>query len=402
MYLSRLLKTDVTDSSDQVVGRLKDVLIQNRSGKYAPLLFLLVEQKKSHHLMYIPMEYVSNLSKEEISLKNLIGTIPQTEPEGRYIYLDRDVMDEQIVDLEGARVVRVNDLRIAMFENVMCVLGIDVSFRGILRRLRLTWMDIFSVFKVQLIDWSKTRMVKGTVKLDTVSDALVELHPADLANIIEDLTVKQGSKLVDALDAKAAAQVMEEMDPAMQKMIIKYLGPERAHDIVEKMSVDETVDLLQMLPKAEAKKFLSYLQESTSKKVSNLIEYPDDTAGGLMTTEYVEAEPDWTVEQVVAEVRRLSANFRSLLYVYVTDANDTFLGAISVRNLLLAKPVDTVRMIMKVVPESSILTVGLKIKEIIEVMTKYNLFMAAVVDEKKRLVGVVTIDDVMRHLAPHA
>lgn len=402
IYFSQILNRTVLDSADARVGRLVDILIQHTPGEYAPLLFLVVERKPKKELYYIPYEYVANVSKQEIALKNVIAHIPHQQPVGVFTYLKTDILDEQIVDLEGVRVVRVNDLTLGVFEDAVCVLGIDVSFKGILRRLQLTGFDLFNFLQVTLIDWRKAQLVKGALKLDTISHDLKRLHPADLANIIEDLSLKQGSNLVDSLDSAAAAQVIEEMDPEIQKMIIHYLGPERAGDIVQKMSVDETVDLLHMLPKTEAKKFLAYLQESKYKKVERLITYPDDTAGGLMTTDYVEANPDWTVARVIEEVKHLSASLRSILYVYVTEADDTLIGTVSLRSLLVAKPTETMREILKKVPEASILRAHQKVKEVVQVMTKYNLYSAAVLGEKQIMVGVVTVDDVMRHLFPKA
>ncbi len=402
-YLSELLKTKVRDSSDKTVGRFIDALVETRPGEYAPLLYLMVEPKRYAPPIFIPYEYVATIGREEITLKNLITNIPQELPAGQFTYLNRDIMDEQIVDLDGARVVRVNDLKMGLFENMMSVLGIDVSFKGLLRRLGLGGLDLFDVFGVHLIDWRKAHLVKGSVQVNTIAKDLVRLHPADLANIIEDLTIKQGSTLVDALDSKAAAQVMEEIDPEIQRMIINYLGPERSADIVESMSVDEAVDLLQMLPKSAAKRFLSFLQGAKSKKVEKLIRYPTNTAGGLMTTDYLSASPSWTVKQTIDEIKKASPYLHSLLYIYITDDENSFLGTASLRTLLVTPPEKTLKEIMKRAPRASILRVHNDIDRVIRIMTKYNLYTAAVLEkDTDKIVGMVTIDDVMRHLVPNA
>lgn len=402
-YLSELLRTKVYDSSDKMVGRLTDILVQPEAGAYAPLKFLLVESKRYDPPLCIPYDFVATMGREEITLKNLLTNIPQQLPEGVFTYLNKDIMDDQIVDLDGARVVRVNDLKIGLFENMMSVLGIDVSFKGLMRRLGCSWLDFFNAFKIHLIDWRKARPVKGTVQVNMVAKDLVRLHPADLANIIEDLTIKQGSTLVDALDSKAAAQVMEEVDPEIQRMIINYLGPERAADIVESMSIDEAVDLLQMLPKSGAKRFLSFLQGAKSKKVEKLISYPTNTAGGLMTTDYLAARPSWSVGESIEEIRKVSPNMHSLLYVYVTEEDGTFLGTTSLRTLLITAPEKKLKDVMKRAPKTSILRVYNDINTVIGIMTKYNLYTAAVLEQEgDKMVGMVTIDDVMRHLVPNA
>ncbi len=400
-YLSKVLHTKIKDSADQTVGRLKDIVITPASGAYAPLHFLWV-QSRGRRDFFVPYEYVENIGRDEIALKSPRAAIALAEPSGEYIFLVRDVLDQQIVDVEGARVVRVNDLRLGLFENKMCVLGIDISFKGILRRLGIAALDVLGLFKVNLIDWRKTQPVKGMLKLDTVSKDLVRLHPADLANIIEDLSIKHGSRLVKSLDTETAAKVMEEIDPALQKVLVNQLDPEQAAQIVSHMSTDEIVDLLKALPKEEANKLVSKLTNVRFRKAEKLIRYDDDIAGGLMTTDFVSAAPDWTVEQTITEIRRLSSLMRSILYVYVIDAEGTFQGSVSLRRLLTADGKDHLVDIIKHQPHLPALKITDQVSHIITLMTKYDLYMSAVLDDEGRLVGVVSIDDIMRYFAPKA
>jgi CBS domain-containing protein/sporulation protein YlmC with PRC-barrel domain len=402
IYLSEILNKAVKDSSEMVIGQLKDVLIKPQSGSYAPLSFLYVFNSKTKEEFYIPVDYIANFGKRWISLKRIKHSVPSIKPVETYTWLAKEILDEQIVDTKGARVVRVNDLKLGPFESKMCILGIDISFKGILRRLELDWLDLFNVLKINLIDWREAQLVEGAVKLNIVSDELRSLHPADLANIVEDLTLKQASSLVDSLSPGAAAAVVEEMDPGVQTMIMHYLGPEKAADIVDKMSVDETVDLLKSLPEEEAKKFMEHLHEAKSQKVENLFKYKEDTAGGIMTTDYVEANPEWDVARLIEEIKSLSPNMHSILYAYVVDKDDRLLGAISLRSVIVSDHHHIVKDIMKQLPESSVLNIDQKVNDIIRVMTKYNLYSAAVLDENKKMAGVVTLDDVMRFVAPNA
>lgn len=402
MYVSRLLKTPVVDSSDAIIGRLVDILIKPASGTYAPLTHLAVQLPRGRGTRFVPYEFVATLGRDGAVLKHLFSSVPMVEPTSDEMWLKRDILDQQIVDVEGARVVRVNDLKCALVGEIMCVIGIDVSWRGVLRRLGLSGLDLFNIFKVNLIDWRKAQPLKGELKLDTVSRQLNTLHPADLANVIEDLTIKQGSRLVGSLDTRTAAKVVEEMDPEVQKLVMRYLGPERAAKIVERMSTDEAVDLLQMMPKEEAKKFLSFLQKGQSTTVERLLDYPTDTAGGMMSLEFMSARPDWTVKETIEQVRHVSPTMRSLLYVYVTDEANKLKGAVSLRGLLTASPDSKLKDITKRLPKSSLLKLTDHINKAVRVMTKYNLFTAAVLDGEHKLCGVLSIDDVMRHLVPHA
>ncbi|MFA5820647.1 MAG: CBS domain-containing protein [Candidatus Gracilibacteria bacterium] len=402
-YLSQLLDSRVTDSADHDVGILKDVLIKPKVGQYVPLKFLAIERGKPKHLIYIPYDVVENFSREEVSLKVLFRKIRKRPSiSTNFIGLRQSVMDQQIVDMSGARVVRVNDLRIGNFAGKMSVLGIDVSTKGLLRRLGLAWLDFFALLKVNLIDWRHAHTVHRALKIDTVAQRLNRLHPADLANIIEDLNIKHGSKLVKALDAKAAAKALEEVEPNLQKLLVKYLGPKQASDILAQMSIEEIVDLMRMLPASEAKQYLEKLRNDKKKSVQKLLIYPDDTAGGLMTLDFMAVRPELTAHEVIEEIRKTSSTMSSLLYVYVTDENGHFRGVVSVRWLMLAKPDKKMSELAKALPQGSSLHVNQKINEIMNIMTKYDLFTAVVLDTHHKLVGVVAIDDIMRHLVPNA
>ncbi len=214
--------------------------------------------------------------------------------------------------------------------------------------------------------------------------------------------MRQGSKLMSSLDEDTAAQVVEEMDPEVKKILVNNLGTEKASKIIDKMSADEIADLLQMLSKEESKDLLSYLQNGKLKKVQKLIKYGKDTAGGIMTADFVSGLPDWTVKYAISEIKKASPAMRSMLYIYITDKEGGFKGAVSLRRLLTADKDQTMVDLIKRLPHSSTLRTGQKIKDIGRVMTKYNLYTAAVLDDNKKLVGMVTIDDVMRQIFPKA
>lgn len=401
LYFSQIINSLVVDSADVKLGRIKDVIINSKGGQYGPLEFLVVRERRGKE-RHIPYEMVANLSPRLVSLKNLAADIPPTTPGDDLVYLDRDILDQQIVDLDGARVVRVNDLKLGPFRNVMCVLGIDISFKGLLRRLGLAWIDLFNILEVTLIDWRRAQRVKGSLRVDTISKDLQRLHPADLANIIEDLSTKHGVRLVTSLKADVAAQVLEEVDPHLQKTLVNRLGPEQASSILAKMSIDEVVDLLRMLPKDEARRFLAVFQKQRQESVEELLRYEDDTAGGLMTTDFFVGQPEWTVARTLEELKRRALEFRSILYIYVTDHSGVFLGAVSLRRLLTAEVAQTLQELIKRLPPVSTLRVHHELKDIVRIMTKYDLYTAAVLDGKHHLVGMVTIDDVMRCLHPQA
>lgn len=403
-YISELLNNQITDSSDAVVGKLQDIMISPRPGTFAPLESLVIKAKDGQ-TMFVPYESVANFTSSQISLKNLFNKIAATAiPEGQHIYLKKEVLDKQIVDVAGTRVVRVNDLRIGIFENKMCVLGIDPSFRGLLRRMGFADLFLGKIFKVRLIDWRQAKLLDGSapLQLNTAAETLSHLHPADLANIVEELDIKQGSRLLASLEASDAAKVMEEISPELQNILIKYLGPEAGGKILQQMSSDEVADLVKSFTTHEAAKFLSKLEALKAKNIAQLANYPDESAGGLMTLDFVSVRPSWTVTQVREAIKKLSPNFRSIVFVYITEEDGFFHGVVSMRRLLVAEEGENMKKLLKKIPPISSLHPLDRINHIIRIMTKYNLFTAAVVDDEKKLVGVVTIDDVMRHLFPEA
>jgi len=404
-YISELLNNKITDSSDAVVGSLTDVLIILRNSSFDPLEFLEVKTSKGQ-TKFVPYESVANFTESNISLKNLFNKIAVSHlPENNeFVRLKKEVLDQQIVDVAGTRVVRVNDLRIGVFEGKMCVLAIDASFRGLLRRFGFSDSFLVKPFQVRLIDWREAKLVRGSssVQLSMEAGQLGELHPADLANIVEDLDVKHGSHLLASLDSSKAAKVLEEIDPELQTILVKHLGPERAGKILGQMSSDEFVDLVKTLTEPEARQFLGKVSGGRAQKVEKLLDYADDTAGGLMTVDFVSVRPKWTVQQAIDEIRKVSGSFRSIVHVYITEEDGKFIGGVSVRRLLLAKPDQLMKELAKQFPDHSFLRPSDKIQKIIKLMTKYNLYTAAVLDKEKKLVGMVTIDDVMRHLYPTA
>lgn len=401
-YISELLHKQVTDSSDSKVGRLEDILINPKNGHFSPLKFLAI-RAKDKTLRFVPYEFVENFNATEIRLKNLFSNISvNILPQDLFIYLKKEVLDRQIVDISGTRVVRVDDLRIGNFEEKMSVLGIDTSFRGLLRRIGLGNFVLDRLFKVHLIDWRQAQLLdNGPLQLNLSAENFKRLHPADLANIVEELDVKRGSSLLSSLDERQAAKVLEELPTRLQNIFVKYLGPEKAGKILAQMSSDEIVDLAKTFSGQDAQAFLSQLG-GKAQNIQKLIEYPDNTAGGLMTLEFVSVISGWTAGQAIEEVKKQSPIFRSIFFVYVVNEDGRFEGVVSLRRLMVANMETPLKKLAKSFRAPAILKPNDKIQKIIKLMTRYNLYTAAVVDKQKKLVGVVTIDDVMRQLFPTA
>lgn len=402
LFLAQFLNSEVVDSAQHTVGTLVDLLATNTETGYAPITAIVVKESGTKLQRVIPFSYVVNLSKDEIILKTLLKNVERRDVMPNDIFLYRDILDKQIVDMEDRRVVRVNDLQFGVISNKPHILGIDVSTRGIFRRVGVDRFPPFSWLKPKFIDWQKVQVVGGSLKLTTLSKELIKLHAADLADIIEDLNPKQSETLMKSLDTDTAAKVFEELDDEFRHYVMKLLDPKRAGFILSRLPIDELVDYLGSLPKKESKKLMGSLDDVKKKAVQKFLQYEEDTAGGLMTTEVVRGEANWTVEKTIDYIRKVSESFRSINFVYIIDDNNVLIGVVSLRALIISEPEEKMKNIMKMIKENQTVTADTEAEEVAEMMTKYNLSSVAVIDEKQRFLGVITVDDVMQHLVPDA
>lgn len=404
LFFSEVLNAEVRNQSDDVIGKLDDIAIKLEPEKeYPPIIGILVKTKKGDK-NFIGVNYVESFGKGQVTLNNGIHAIDNAIPaEKDVIFVRQTILDRQIVDLRGIRVVRVNDLQFGVVQYAMSLVAIDVGRLGLWRRLGLAGLNFFNHLKPQLIEWRNIRLVGDKLQLLVGIKELVKMHPADIANIIEKLNLNQGSQLLQALDQKTAARVLEEIEPDLQRILVESLGPERAANVMQRMSVDELVDLIQMLPAHKSKEIMSKLPiDSKTQKIKKILEYDEDTAGGLMSTEFVTASPSAKVQEVVDEIRSTFHLYRSIYFIYIIDENGKFIGVVSIRRLLVAEKDQTMDELLKDVKILPTIYTDHDVLDIASMMTKYNLLSVAVLDKDQKLVGVVTVDDVMRHFMPHA
>jgi Mg2+ transporter MgtE len=229
---------------------------------------------------------------------------------------------------------------------------------------------------------------------------VAQLHPADLAEIISEVSQKERTALFGSLDVATAAEALHELEPGVQVDIIDDMSKERASDILEAMPPDEAADVLGDLPEAKAQELINLMEKEDAEDVQELMEHEEDTAGGLMTTEYLAFPPDMTVEEAIKELRLEAPNVETVYYLYVLDSSERIVGIISLKNLILASPQTLLSDIM-ITPVKT-LPLDAKQKDVAEFISKYNLLAAPVVDENMVMHGIVTVDDVVDFLLPTA
>jgi Mg2+ transporter MgtE len=238
------------------------------------------------------------------------------------------------------------------------------------------------------------------IPLKTDHTALSRMHPADLADIVEQLDHTAAGYVLSTLDADTAADTLQEMDTEMQGSLLEHLDTERAADILERMSPDEAADLLGDLPEVRAAEVLDRMEQDEAEDVRELLAYPEESAGGHMTTDYLALAPDLPVGAALANIRAATLELDNIYYVYVIDAEEHLLGVLTLRQLITADP----NALLGTVMETPVISIEADASEdeVAAVLNKYHLLAVPVVDAENRLQGIVTVDDVLDTVLPEA
>jgi sporulation protein YlmC with PRC-barrel domain/flagellar motility protein MotE (MotC chaperone) len=358
IFVSEVYKKPVLDQTGEEIGKLKDIIV-GLGDPFPAVTALVVVSGKDTYL--IPWDMVNLFNRRVISANMRVDGIKPMTVAPTDILIYRDLLDKQIVDINGAKLVRVNDLELGDVKGKLCLVAADIGLRGLLRRLGLEKRGerFFSVFKQKrqhtLISWSYVQTVepKLTRLTLTVSRQKVSsLHPADLAEIISEVSQKERTAIFGSLDVDTAAEALHELEPSVQADIIDDMSKERASDILERMPPDEAADVLGDLPEAKAQELINLMEKEEAEDVQELMEHEEDTAGGLMTTEYLSFPPDMTVEEAIKELRLEAPNVETIYYLYILDQEEHLIGVLSLKNLILAVPQTLLSDIMKTPPKT--------------------------------------------------
>ena len=321
------------------------------------------------------------------------------------LYLIKDLFDKQIVDVDGRKVVRINDLEIANTGGTLRVVAADIGVSGLLRRLGAGRVAPQLIDRVPrtLIAWDNvapiTDVNPSRVQLAVSESRLSRLHPSELADIISDLSAQDATRVVNSLDDETAADAFEHLDADVQQSIIRDLGDDRAADIIEEMDADDAADLLGELDEEQRTALLAKIEDRDyAEELEELVEYATDTAGGLMTTDYVWIYPHRTTEATILKIRELGPESEFIYYLYVTDPHRKLLGVISLRTLLLSLPTAFIHKLM----ETDIISVGPETssEEVAATIARYDLLAVPVVNEHDHMLGIVTVDDAIDAIMP--
>jgi CBS domain-containing protein len=406
-FISELLNRPVLGANGAAVGRVQD-LPTATDVAYPPVSALAVRRAHGGGVRLVPWSQVADLKNRTFRLTvDAIDDAPSVrlDPDGE-IWLARDVLDKQIVDVEGAKLVRVNDIQLARIDRQLRVAAVDNTARGFLRRLGLEGIATklsHGKSRPELIDWEEIDLVPGRdqeVKLKVPLSHLRRQRPAEIAEIIGQLTPSAGAYALETLDDETAAQALAELSPEHATAVLNAMDEEEAADILDEMDADDAADILGDLDDDFAADLMRRMETDAAQDVQRLLTYPEDTAGGLMNTDFMALSASMTVEEVIARLRETAPDERDIYYLYVVDESGALVGSLSLRDIVVSPPDQRIESLM----DRDIVSVSVADDEaeVARVLIKYNLVAVPVLSEQDRLIGIVNVDDVLDLVAPRS
>jgi magnesium transporter len=403
--LSELLGATVRDATGAVRGRVREIAITPQD--HPTRIAYLIVKTSSGERMLSP-DAITSAGATVRASSEVAQWEPFTPSDG-LLLLKRDLLDQQIIDIHGRKVVRVNDVELESTpvnsHLLIDVVAVDVGARGAIRRLSKGVVPSFTlralleripprVIPWQFVDLLETDPARR-VKLKIAYQGLAQLHPADIADIVEDLAPAEREAVFETIDEEVAAETLEELDPDVKVSIVESLDKDRAADIVEEMNPDAAADLLGELTEAQSGEILSEMEPAERREVTQLLEFGEHTAAGRMTTEYIGIPETAVVDDAIDALKRFEGGPEALATIYLTGSGQKLVGAVPLVKIATSSPAVQLSQLSEPyiacapdTPED----------EVAALFDKYNLITLAVVDEHGRIAGIITADDVITML----
>lgn len=403
LHLSSLTGRPLRDSDGERLGRVEDLIVRLEGGGYPPITGLLV--KVAGRTSYLGADRVLNLGLDGAVLRKAQLDLRRFERRQGEVLLRRDVLDRQLINVDGARLVRANEIELADVAGSWRVVGVDTGARGGLRRLLPKPLGQ-RIATGEFLDWASVEPFVGhvpTVRLRVPHPKLAKLHPAQIADLVEAASRHEGEEIIEAVgkgDRELEADVFEELDEHHQREFLEDRPDEQVAEILARMAPDDAADVIGELDEERRETLLRLLPVSRRVKVRALLGYDPAEAGGLMSPEFVSLRQSSTVGEALDAVRLSKIPPELLTAVFVTSPDGTLEGSITLAVLLRAEPDRRLGTLIK--HELPCLRADAPFEEVARLMTDYNLTCAPVLDEHERMVGVVTVDDVLEAMVPRS
>ena len=408
LFATELVGASAYDSQEHFVGRVREFFVEPAEQPNRISHFLI--SRGRFQPLVARYDQVSKVAPGRIDLNVSERALDAYKPNEGWLAVQKDLLDQQIIDTKGRKVVRVNDVDLAEMrtnEHVeLRIAQVDVGLPGAFRRLLQGIAPSAMVRKLQgklpqrSIRWEFVNLIEPDplrrVKLRITHEKLEDLHPADLAEMMEEISAAERQGIIASLDEETAAKVLAELDKRLTTQIVERMDPEKAADILEEVAPDAAADLLADLPKETSEELLEEMPNLEAEEVRELLSYDSATAGGMMNTEFAYVSEASPREEVLAWLRKQEFNLEQLDTIVLVDGHAQFSGTVPVARMLLAAP-EQLMSELKTEPLVSI-TPDAGEKDVFELFDKYNLRMLTVIDEEKRPIGTVTVDDVVSRL----
>jgi sporulation protein YlmC with PRC-barrel domain len=404
--LSEILGSTVYDTTGAAIGRVREVGLVPQEDR-AKVALLIVKTRSGNRV--VPFNVISDLKDGVHTTTSAREWSPANGAEGMFL-LSRDLLDQQVIDVHGRKVVRVNDVdmyqEVVQNHPVLKIGGVDVGARGALRRLLKGVLPATALRSMlqrvpsREIPWEFVDLIETDparrVKLKISHDRLAKLHPADIADIVEDLAPDEREAVFETLDEQVAADALEELEPKVQKSVVESLEPDRAADIVEEMEPDAAADLLGDLSQDRTEEILVQMEPEERREVAELLEFEENTAAGRMTTEYLALPVGAHAQDAIEAMRHFDGHMEAMSTIYLVDSRGTLVAAVPLAKIALAEPTAP---LLSLAQEPLISChVRAREKEFADLFDKYNLLTLPVVDDHNYLTGIITPDDVIAML----
>lgn len=399
LYFSRLLNKPIFDASQRKVGQVKDMAVRWK-GAY-PQVIGIKYARKVHNL--IPIDEIATLDAHGVHLISDLKVDKNIPLKDNAIYISKWLLDKQIIDLKGSRMVRVNDICLSFIgqktHRSLILVAVDIGLRGLFRRLGCEYL--VKNCKQNLLGLQYMKPLENwnsDLQLSREKQQLNELHPADIADLLEEMGHKHRVSFIQNLDSRLAVDTLAEVDLDTQVDIIEQMDQERASDILEEMPPDEVANILGEMSTEKSEELLKLMETDDAEDVRELMQYDEGIAGALMTTEFIAFSPQLTAEQAIIQLRQQAAEAETIYYLYVINKHEQLLGVFSLRELIVADPQTPLPEIMHrkvaAVDEFD------DYRRVADVINKYGLLAVPVTNKQRELLGIVTVDDVLDVLMP--
>jgi CBS domain-containing protein len=399
LHVSLIAGSRLRDREGERIGRVDDLIVR-LEGEYPPVSGVLATV--AGRQVYVPADAIGEIAQFGVDLRAARLDLQRFERRSDEVLLKKDVLDRQLINVDGARLVRANEIEVARIEGWYRVVGVDTSLRGIARRVvprRLAGTVSAGTF----LDWSSVEPFTGhvpTVRLRVPHPKLARLHPAQLADLVEAASHREGEEIMQAVggDGELEADVFEELDLHHQREFIEERSDDDVAAVLARMEPDDAVDLLGELDEDRREAVVKLLPPPQRRRVRALAGYDPATAGGLMNSQFVCLYMHATREEALERIAQSRHPADALAWVYVMDPRRRLRGAIPLADVLRAPEGSALDDVVTFLPPR--LTADTDLEEVARMMTDYDLTVAPVVDEQRQMIGVVTVDDVLELVIP--